>query len=120
MGAVRRKGELTTESKTGLRDGKGTIVIEHLMEADKGEFYGRGRLFALITVAPGNSVGYHVHEEDMECYYVLEGEGRYDDNGTETTIKEGDTTITLKGEGHALYNDGNKDLVVLALVLFAN
>jgi len=52
-------------------------------------------------------------------YYILKGEGVYDDNGTEVIVQPGDTTLCLSGESHALINRSSEDLELIALILFS-
>ncbi|MBP8900459.1 MAG: cupin domain-containing protein, partial [Blautia sp.] len=51
-------------------------------------------------------------------YYILSGEGEYDDNGVKRPVKAGDITITPDGKGHGLANTGETDLVFMALIIF--
>jgi quercetin dioxygenase-like cupin family protein len=116
---IRRNGELLKAEKTSLYGGSGNILLDHMLETDKGEFYNKGRLFSIITLPPGASIGYHVHTGEMECYHVLSGSAEYNDNNEEkTTISKGDTTVTLDGMGHSVENNTNCDGVFIALVLF--
>lgn len=62
-------------------------------------------------------MGYHVHQGNAEAYYILSGEGIYDDNGTVRTVKAGDVTYTPSGKGHGLENKGPNDLVFVALII---
>jgi len=113
---IRRKEDLVTISKN-IRGGSGEIQVTELMKAD--EFCEKGRLFAKMTVKPGNSVGQHTHMGDFEAYYVLKGEGKYVDNNVEKRIYAGDFTLTNDGEGHELVNDTNEDMEIIALVLYS-
>ncbi|MDR1857146.1 MAG: cupin domain-containing protein [Desulfovibrio sp.] len=85
---------------------------------NEGEFAGKGRLFNYMVLKPGVGVGKHRHSGDFEAYYILEGEGRYDDNGKEVVVGKGDITICHDGEEHAIYNAGPEDLKLVALILF--
>ena len=71
-----------------------------------------------MTLAPGNSVGYHVHEGDNEIYYILSGTGEYNDNGNICTISAGDVTICNDGESHGLLNTGVEPIELIALILY--
>ena len=79
---------------------------------------GKGRLFNIGTLKPGCAVGNHKHSGEMEIYYILEGEGLYNDNGVESTVKAGDVTVCNDGESHGLLNTGSTDLKMVALILF--
>lgn len=116
---IRKSGELKQDVVQGLKDGKGQVEMVHLLEVAKNEFNGKGRLFAKNTLKPGHSIGYHKHEGDAETYYILSGEGTYNDNGTIVTVKAGDLTYTADGESHSIENTGTTDLEFIALILFS-
>ena len=115
----RRAEEMRKEIGTNLRGGKGDINIVHILETSQNEFNGKGRLFTKTTVKPGDSIGWHQHVGDSEAYYVLNGRGLVNDNGTEVAVKAGDVVLTRDGEYHSVANNGEEDLVFIALILFA-
>jgi quercetin dioxygenase-like cupin family protein len=98
-----------------MRGGNGSVVIEHLLDRDG--LYGKGRLYARITLKPGCSIGYHVHEGEMETFYILKGTVTYDDNGTPQELTAGDVAYTADGEGHSVSNNGGTDVEMLALII---
>ena len=65
----------------------------------------------------GCSLGYHEHHNESETYFILAGQGDYDDNGTVRPVKAGDVTYTPDNHGHALTNTGDIDLVFMALII---
>jgi quercetin dioxygenase-like cupin family protein len=99
-----------------MRGGTGRVVIEHLL--DKDGLYGKGRLYARITLKPGCTIGYHTHEGEMETFYVLKGTAEYNDNGNTVTLAAGDMAYTPAGAGHAVANAGEGDLEMLALIVY--
>ena len=58
-----------------------------------------------------------MHHNESETYYILSGEGEYDDNGTKRQVKAGDMTYTPDGCGHGLKNTGLNNLVFMALII---
>jgi len=115
---VRRKSEQKVTVNENMRGGEGAIRLEALLSAE--ELYEKGRLFSRITVKPGCSIGYHVHENEMESYVVVGGSGEYNDNGGTTTLHTGDVTLTVAGQGHGVTNNTDTDFVLLALILHKN
>jgi mannose-6-phosphate isomerase-like protein (cupin superfamily) len=111
---IKRVQDLTVVVNENMRGGVGSVAIKLL--AEQGEMYDKNRLFAKIIVKPGCSIGYHVHENEMELYYILSGKALYDDNGTQVELSPGDVTVTLSGEGHAIANNGDVDLEFMALI----
>ena len=112
---IKKPSELNVVINENMRGGEGSIVIENL--ADKAEMYEKNRLFARIIIKPGCSIGYHVHEKEMEAYYIIAGTACYDDNGAHTDLMPGDTTITPAGQGHSITNRGSEDLILIALII---
>lgn len=75
------------------------------------------RTFALARLKPGEEVEYHIHRNESESYYIISGNGVYNDNGTETEIFPGTVTFTPSGTGHGIRNNGNETLEFIALIL---
>lgn len=73
-------------------------------------------MVAKVVLEPGCSLGPHPHVEDEEIYYILTGEGLFDDNGVTYKVGPGDAMITGAGESHALKNIGQEPLTFLALI----
>lgn len=95
-------------------NGNGEFYIEKILDKELGQ---KCSLYAKVIVPPKASVGYHEHHGDSESYYILEGEGVYDDNGEKRAVKAGDSTWTPDGFGHSIENTGDKDLVFMALII---
>ena len=113
---LKHNKELRHELFESLRGGKGTTEMIHLLEKD--QFHNKGRLFTHIKLKPGASIGYHKHEGDFEGYYFLKGEGLYNENGMEQSVKAGDFTLVDVGHSHGIENTGAEELEFIALVLF--
>ena len=75
------------------------------------------RMFSTVELDPGSSVDYHVHTGEFESYFILTGNGIYNDNGTEVPVSAGTVTFTPSGEGHGLKNTGNEKLTFIALIV---
>jgi mannose-6-phosphate isomerase-like protein (cupin superfamily) len=113
---IRKSEEKTTQVKEGLFGASGEVTIRSILN-DAKELYNKGRVFAHTSLAPGASIGYHLHEEESETYYILSGEALYNDNGKEFQIFPGDVTHTPPGEGHGITNIGKEELHLIALIL---
>ena len=98
-----------------MAGGKGHVIIKELL--GEKELNGKCGLYAEVTIEPGCSLGYHEHHGESETYYILSGEGNYDDIGRIRPVKAGDITYTPDGCGQALSNSGNPDLVFMALII---
>ena len=75
------------------------------------------RLFSVLTLIPGASIGYHVHENESEMFYFLEGHGRVQDDDETYNVNAGDSMATLSGHGHSVENTGDTNLVILAAIV---
>lgn len=109
-----KKQDVVTDVVTGLAGGTGEVKRTHFITQD--QFNGAGRLFAKQVLAPGHTIGEHLHENEQEVYVILEGKARYYDNGTEVELEAGDVTLCPSGETHAIENIGDTDLVFLGLI----
>jgi len=113
---VKRKGSYTVQQNENMRGGEGIVNIEHLLTPE--ELYEKGRLYARLVIEPGCSIGNHIHEGEMESYYVVNGEAEVSDNGELVKVSAGDTVLTKSGEGHSVKNIGNATLEIIALIIF--
>lgn len=98
-----------------MAGGKGHVIIKDLL--GEKELNGKCRMYAEVTVEPGCSLGYHEHHGESETFYILQGFGDFDDNGTMRQVKPGDVTFTPSGSGHALVNTGVSNLIFMALII---
>lgn len=116
---VKKQTSLRADVKSGVFGGKGSISVKGLLDAP-GEMYDKGRVFSHTIVYPGSSIGYHVHNNESETYYILSGNGKFNDNGTIVDVQAGDVTFTGDGEGHGLEATGEKPIEMIALILYHN
>ena len=111
---IKNNGEGILEIRN-FPNGKGEILLLHRFSQE--EMFDKCSFCAEIFFAPGQSMGYHKHEKDMEIVYVLSGEIVYSqDDGSERTIYPGSMAIVGAGQGHGMRNDSNKDAKVLSIV----
>lgn len=68
------------------------------------------------VLAPGASIGQHVHEGNCEILFVIKGEGTIYDDGVASPITAGQCTYCPMGHGHSLVNTGTEDLEFYAAV----
>lgn len=114
---VRKANERQMIRKPAPFNGTGEITVRDLLNGPQ-EMSEKGRVFAHTTVYPGSAIGYHLHQGDSETYYILSGQGRYNDNGTLTTVQAGDVTYTPSGSGHGIACIGPEPLEMIALILY--
>ncbi len=114
---IKKAADIQTEYRPNMRDGNGTVELTSF--ATPAELNNKGRLFANITLQPGCSIGYHVHEEDSELFYLMKGQVLYNDNGVEHTLTAGDVMICPAGTGHSIANNGEETAEVCAVIVYA-
>lgn len=113
---VREKNAVVNTTKPAPFNGTGEICVRDLLNGPV-EMYNKGRVFAHTTVFPGSAIGYHVHHNESETYYILKGTAKYNDNGTECILHPGDVTFTGSGEGHGIEAVGDP-VEMIALILY--
>ena len=111
----KHSGQVVTLNEN-MRGGEGEVRIEALLSPE--ELYEKGRLYSRVVLKPGCSIGYHIHENEMESYTIISGTGDYNDDGDEIKVCAGDVTLTQSGQSHGIKNNGGEDLVLIALILF--
>ena len=76
---------IKTEIVENMCGGKGHVIIKHIL--GEKELNGKCGLYAEVIIEPGCSLGYHEHHKESETYYILSGQGDYDDNGVVRPVK---------------------------------
>lgn len=88
--------------------------------SDLSDFDGKNQkvsMFSHVSLLPGETVEYHVHNDEFESYYIISGNAIYNDNGKDVQISEGTVTFTPSGEGHGITNIGEDNLEFIALIV---
>lgn len=68
--------------------------------------------FRKRVLRPGSAIGYHLQKEN-EIYYIVQGRGEMQMNGTTFEVKAGDAILTKPGSSHGLKPVGNDSLTVI-------
>lgn len=110
-----QQNQMETEVREKMRGGAGQAAITHIAKGDT--LPKNVRLSAVLTLEPGSSIGYHVHEKETELFYFVSGSGIVDDNGEQKAVAAGDCLITPDGRGHAVENNGSVALVFFAVIV---
>lgn len=69
-----------------------------------------------LTLAPHSVIGLHPHTADSELYYIVSGRGRVLYDGEELPVRSGSCHYCPRGHEHSLVNDGDEDMVILAVI----
>lgn len=117
MSYIRKSNDMIIDVRNNPMGDPGSIISQNLANSDE-KLLNKRRMFKKNTLNKGCGVGYHIHKGDAEFYYILSGEGEYNDNGNITTVRTGDLTYTGPGEGHSLINYKDEPLSFIALILY--
>ena len=113
---IKRAEEMKSAVKVNMRDGDGQVVVTNILES--GEYKGKSRLVATLTLEPGCSIGEHVHENEEEIFYIIKGTATYNDNGKTEILNVGDSCVCLSGQEHSIANEtADETLEIFAVIL---
>lgn len=112
---VKRANDMVKTIKSQMRGGAGQALVTDML--DKDDYRGKARLIATITLEPGCSIGEHIHENEEEIFYIINGKALYNDNGEETVLNKGDACLCLNGQTHSIANADNSETLVIAVVI---
>jgi mannose-6-phosphate isomerase-like protein (cupin superfamily) len=109
-----KKSEMKESTTDSCHGGAGELTCVELL----GHYDRQGpgfRYFHDDTLAPGASIGEHVHSGDEEIYVVDEGHGIMIVDGESIEISAGDICVTRDGHSHGIINstDGPMRLLVI-------
>lgn len=113
---VTKADQVPAAVKEALFGGNGEVHYKHLGSVE--QLGGTGRLFSIMTLNPGCSIGDHTHVNEFEFYYILSGTALYNNNGTPCQITAGDVTYCPNGEAHGVVNNSDQPMIMLAFVGF--
>ena len=99
------------------QEGAGEIHGLHYFNAVRPLTNSAFKMCGQMTLPPGAAIGFHIHHDDEEIYLITAGRGLYTRADGETQpVAAGDLTLTRKGQGHGLANNGDEPLVFLAVI----
>ena len=110
---ITRKEDMQIKVLEQMRGGNGSAKLTGLIS----EFPKHARLFSTITLEPGSSIGYHVHENETELFYFVSGEARVRDDENTYELSAGDSMSTGHGHGHGVESIGDEPLVMVACIV---
>lgn len=96
---------------------RGREIGEMIHLAQGEDLGGKVKLFTIITMNPGEEVGYHQHLGEKEVFYILSGQGEINDNGNVVQVSEGDVVVTPLDGSHAFRNTGDDEFRFIAMIM---
>ena len=110
---ITRSAQQAHSIREAMRGGSKYVQFTDL----SAEVPARVRVYSILRLIPGASIGYHVHENETEMFYFLEGNGRVQDDDQFLDVAAGDSMATFSGHGHSVENTGDTNLVILAAIV---
>ena len=110
---ITRKDQQKHSIRESMRGGKAYVQFTDL----SAQLPDRTRVFSILTLIPGASIGFHIHEGETELFYFMEGRGVAQDDEAFCDVSAGDSMATFSGHGHGVENTGDTDLVILACII---
>lgn len=110
-----KSDEMEMKPRVQLRGGYGTTDFLHIVPAEN--LPEKSRLFSVMCLEKGCSVGRHDHTGETEIYYVIEGEGILNDNGTIRPFRTGDCNVCGGGDFHSVSNENDETLKIIAVII---
>lgn len=104
-----------TKYRGKLHGGRKDAIFDYLLGTD--DLAGRDAMFAKIKLEPDGLIGYHEHNGETETYYILSGEGIYNDGEKNYLVKPGEIYHCENGKGHSIENVGKDFLEFIALIM---
>ena len=114
---IKRANEIETVTKSAMLNGPGEVTFHHL--ANKEELLDHARLFSILHLEKGCGIGYHVHENESELFYIVKGSAVYNDNGTESVVNVGDVMVCPPATGHCIRCNGDETCELVAVIVYA-
>ena len=111
---IKRKEAMTHTTRENMRGGKGAVQSVNIFE---GEELPKTRVFSVLTIQPGDSIGAHPHTGEGEVYLILEGAATVTEDGVDYVLKAGDAEYCSNGQTHAIANHTDAPVTFLAIVI---
>ena len=109
--------ELNEIARPKVWGGQGEVLAKYYLGPDGAGPDENFSMASEMLLAPGHSIGVHVHDNNEEIYVILSGEADYtDEHGTVHRLHTGDLTLTRRGQSHGIANPGPENLTFLATI----
>ena len=94
-----------------MRGGKGSVFMQKVFPTLE-----HTKVYSLITIPKGCSIGVHTHVEDEEIVTCLKGKGNLIIDGKRYDFLPSDISLCKSGRNHSIENNSEEDLVILAVI----
>ena len=87
----RKEHERIIDVKKNFKDGPGEVNFKTIASTE--ELFNKIKMYSVLSFKKDCGIGYHSHQNEKEVILVLNGKAKYNDNGIETEIVEGDVPV---------------------------
>lgn len=112
---IKRKEQMNIRKAEKVFGGQGQLEFLDLFEKD--ETQGFTRIFSIVSLEEGSSIGPHTHKGEAEIYFLLEGSAQTLYEGQWIDIEKGDGVFTPEGKEHAIRNPHKEKVRLLAVII---
>jgi mannose-6-phosphate isomerase-like protein (cupin superfamily) len=95
--------------KKGYKENIEKLTIEN-SNFRKVLYTGEQLQLVLMSLKPGEDIGFEVHNDNDQFFRFDEGKGKVVINETEYSVEDGDAVIVPKGANHNVINNSDSDL----------
>ncbi|WP_434778464.1 cupin domain-containing protein [Neisseria sp. Ec49-e6-T10] len=104
-------------NKEKAAGGQGVLYGKYAFTRDTAKASDAIKEISILTLNPGDSIGYHKHITNEDTYIIISGTGTFTDkDGKQYPVKAGDMTLVRQGESHGLANTGTEPLIFVDII----
>lgn len=111
---IRTSQDYNLHVRANLKGGDGEVTVTEYMPGDG---MVNCRLLCEQSIPVGGSIGLHTHIQETEFYIITQGKGRVVEDDGEGEVTVGDVVVTTDGESHSIYNIGDTELKMTAIIV---
>ena len=94
-----------------MRGGRGSVYMQKVFPTLE-----HTKVYALITIPTGASIGVHTHHGDEEIVTCIKGKGVLVIDGKRYDFLPNDISLCKEGRNHSIENNSEEDLIILAVI----
>lgn len=112
---IKKPEDFNKVINNNMRNGQGEIIINKMYEEN--DTFNHVKMFSIITINPGCSIGQHEHHDECEIFYCNKGSATYYDDGNEVCLLAGQCAICQDGHSHGVKNDTDTPVEIIAAIV---
>lgn len=112
---IKRRADMRCRTGLNVQGGCGLISAVNIFSSDEVE--GSMTVCDVFCFKPGESIGKHIHYNEGELYYILEGIATVEDGENQFVLQAHDAHYCKNNGAHSIRNSGDTDMRMLAIVI---